>query len=105
MVTSTIVGAIGCLFNWIPPVGIEWLYLCSLGALGFLAQIWMTKSLQAAETNLITPVKYSEAIFTVLAGWLVFGEGQNILALVGILVVICSLVANVLVKKKMAPKT
>lgn len=105
MVTSTIVGAIGCLFNWIPPIGIEWLYLCSLGALGFLAQIWMTKSLQAAETNLITPVKYSEAIFTVLAGWLVFGEGQNILALVGILVVICSLVANVLVKKKMAPKT
>lgn len=99
MVISTLVGAVGCLFKWDSPVGIEWVYLCSLGILGFLAQIWMTKSLQAAETNLITPVKYSEAIFTVLGGWLVFGEGQNILALAGILLVICSLVANVIVKR------
>ncbi len=102
MVTATVVGAIGCLFNWITPQGIEWALLISLGILGYAAQLWMTKSLQAAETNLITPVKYSEAVFTLIAGWLIFGEGQNMYALAGIVMVIGALVANVIVKQKQA---
>lgn len=100
MVLSTVVGAFGCLYEWENPQGIEWPLLLSLGLLGFIAQIWMTKALQTAETNLITPVKYSEAIFTLLAGWMIFGEGQNVYALTGVLLVICALVANVYVKHK-----
>ena len=100
MVTATIVGAVGCLFQWTTPQGIEWLLLISLGILGYAAQLWMTKSLQAAETNLITPVKYSEAVFTLIAGWLIFGEGQNWYALAGIFMVIGALVANVWVKRR-----
>ncbi len=100
MVLSTIVGACGCLYEWQNPQGVEWPLLLSLGLLGFVAQVWMTKALQTAETNLITPVKYSEAIFTLLAGWMIFGEDQNAYALAGVLLVICALVANVYVKHK-----
>lgn len=100
MVFATLVGAVGCLFSWTTPKGIEWILLLSLGILGYAAQIWMTKSLQSAETNLITPVKYSEAIFTLIAGWIVFGEDQNLYSMLGILLVILALVANVWVKQK-----
>jgi len=100
MVTATVVGGIGCLFSWIAPQGIEWLLLLSLGILGYAAQIWMTKALQAAETNLITPVKYSEAIFTLIAGWLIFEENQNFFALLGIFMVILALIANIWIKQK-----
>ncbi|MEL6867642.1 MAG: EamA family transporter, partial [Bacteroidota bacterium] len=90
-------GGFFSLFNWVNPVGIEWLLLLSMGLFGFGAQLFMTKGLQIAATNLVTPFKYVEVIFTLFAGWLFFQEDQSWLALLGMGIIIASLIANVLV--------
>ncbi len=98
MTVATTVGGLMCLFNWITPQGIEWLILLFMGLSGFVAQVLMTKALQIAEANLIVPFKYSEVVFTLLVGWIIFGEHQTGMALLGMGVIVVSLLGNVLMK-------
>ena len=100
MVVASVVGGIGCLFKWVPPLGTEWLLVACLGIFGFTAQYFMTKGLQLAETNLIVPFKYTEVIFTVIAGYVLLGEYQTWQALVGMAVIILALIGNFLVKNR-----
>lgn len=99
LVIATLVGALGCLFNWQQPQGTEWLLLGSLGVFGFIAQYFMTVALQIAESNLITPFKYAEVIFTLITGFIFFGEYQTWIALLAMLIITLSLLANVWVKQ------
>jgi len=96
MMVASIVGGIGCLISWVSPVGIEWLIVGGMGVFGFVAQFFMTKALQLAETSLIVPFKYTEVIFTVIAGWLILSEYQTWQALIGICIIIAALVGNFL---------
>lgn len=95
---SMIISGIICLFNWQQPVGKEWFVLLSMGLFGYVAQVLMTKAMQAAETNLIVPFKYAEVIFTILFARIIFGEQQSWVALLGILVIVVALIGNVVVK-------
>lgn len=94
----TIISGIICLFHWQQPVGREWIGLLSMGLFGYVAQVLMTKAMQAAETNLIVPFKYAEVIFTILFAWIIFGEQQSWVSLLGILVIVLALIGNVVVK-------
>lgn len=97
---STIVAGAISIFNWVQPVGVEWVYLLAMGIFGFVAQYFMTKALQIEEANLITPFKYSEVIFTLLVGWTLFGEGQSLIAVFAMILIVASLLANVWTKQK-----
>lgn len=88
------------IFNWVQPVGIEWILLSTMGLIGFVAQYFMTRALQIEEANLVTPFKYSEVIFTLLVGWSFFGEGQSVIAVFAMFLIISSLLANVWAKQK-----
>lgn len=99
MFVAMIVGAIVSFFNWVSPIGVEWVLLISLGLFGFVAQYFMTRALQMAEANLVTPFKYSEVVFTLIAGWIIYGEKQGLMSILAILIIVCSLIANVLVKR------
>ncbi len=100
MCIAAMVGGFFSLFNWVQPEGIQWLIILSMGFFGFTAQLYMTKALQLAEANLITPFKYSEVVFTLLSGWLFFGEYQNWIAVLGMAIIILALIANVIVKER-----
>jgi len=100
----TIVSGVICLFHWQQPVGIEWLGLLSMGLFGYVAQILMTKAMQAAETNLIVPFKYAEVVFTILFAWIIFGEIQSQVSLFGILIIVLALIGNVMVKERKGQK-
>ncbi len=100
MTISTIAGAIGILFYWTPITAQEWVMLLSMGLLGFGAQYYMTKAIQLAEANLITPFKYLEAVFTLIVGWVMFGEYQTMVSLLAMTIIVLSLVANVWVKAR-----
>jgi len=99
MVIATIVGAIISCFHWVPPIGWEWFYLSLMGIFGFIAQYFMTRALQMEEANVITPFKYSEVIFTLIAGWVLFGEHQTFLAIAAMSLIVISLLANIQVKR------
>lgn len=100
-ISSVVSGSI-MIFQWVQPLPHEWLPLVSLGFLGFVAQYFMTIALQIEEANIISPFKYSEVIFTLCAGWLLFGEYQTIIAILGILIIISSIIGNVMVKKSLS---
>jgi len=95
MSLALLVGGISSLFYWVPPVGIEWVILLGMGVVGFFAQLFMTMGLQNAETHLVTPFKYAEVVFTLIVGWIFFGEYQTWVTFGGIGIIILSLIANV----------
>lgn len=98
MFASFCISGIATLFNWESPVGIEWIYLLASGIFGFIGQLTMTQALQMEETNMIVPFKYSEIIFTLIAGWILFGEQQNFYSLLGIACILFAVLTNTLVK-------
>jgi len=98
MVIATIVGGVLSIGNWINPVGIEWLLLLSLGIVGYVGQVYMTKAFQIASTSHVAPLKYIEVVFTLLLGIFLFGEVYTFWSLLGITMIIGGLVLNVLYK-------
>ena len=102
---TCLISGIISVFYWISPAGIEWLVLISMGLFGFFAQYFMTVALLLEEASVVTPMKYTEVIFTVIAGWLIYGEYQNWIAILAMSIIILSLVANVWVKQKLSVRS
>lgn len=100
MFIGTVLGGILCIRSWITPTGLDWLRLVSLGIFGFFGQIFMTKAFQIAKTNLVAPLKYIEVIFTICIGVTWFGDIYTLWSLLGILMIVTALVANVIVGNK-----
>lgn len=97
---ASIVGGLFSVFNWVPPKGLEWPLLFSMGIIGFFAQWLMTRALQLETANRIVPLKYTEVIFTLITGWILFGEAQSWVSLLAIMMIIAALLANIMVKSK-----
>ena len=100
MMVSLIIGSIGILFDWVEPTPIEWMLLLSMGLFGFGAQYYMTMALQLGEANQVAPFKYLEAIFTLIIGWIIFGEYQTAYSLIAMGIIVISLIGNVWIKSK-----
>ena len=100
MFIGTVIGGILCIFNWKTPIGNDWLVLSSLGFFGFFGQVFMTKAFQIAKTNLVAPLKYIEVVFTMTVGIAWFGDIYTLWSLLGILMIIGALIANVIIGKR-----
>jgi len=100
MIIAVITGGFLSISNWTQPQGIEWLILLSLGVFGYYGQLFMTKAFQNSETNIIAPFKYIEVIFTMLIGVIWFKDSYTLIACLGIILILGSLVLNVLIKSK-----
>ncbi|WP_262710704.1 DMT family transporter [Maribacter sp. ACAM166] len=100
MFIGTLIGGILCINGWVKPEGIDWLRLFSLGIFGFFGQVFMTKAFQIAKTNLVAPLKYIEVVFTILVGVSWFGDVYTLWSLIGILMIIVALTANVIIGRR-----
>ena len=96
MFIATCVGGLFSLFNWQTPIGLEWGLLLSLGVFGFFGQLYMTKAYQIAAIGTVAPLKYLEAVFALMVGWLWFGEGYTLLGLLGIILIIIGMLTIVI---------
>ena len=74
LVAASTVCAIGAIPEWKWPSAVDWLWLCSLGAIGGVAQILVTRALRLAPTSILAPFDYSSIVLAVLYGYLVFHE-------------------------------
>lgn len=97
---ATPVMAIISLFNWVTPVGIEWLLLVLMGVLTQIAQINMTKGLQSAEINEVASIKYVGIIFAISFDLWIFGVSYKLSSLIGILLVLTGVILNLRYKSK-----
>ena len=98
MVLSSIVTGIAMIPFWELPSTMEWVYLVTIGVLGYFGQVYMTKSLQLEMASRVTPVKYIEVIYSLILGLIWFGEGYGFLSFVGILLIVGSMLCNLAVK-------
>lgn len=99
MCIATVVGGVLAIFNWKTPHGIDILLLSSLGILGYVGQLFMTKAFQIGETNIIAPIKYIEVVFSIVAGIGFLNEEYTILSIVGMLLIITGVLLNIWYKR------
>jgi len=100
MAIGTLLGGVLALNDWRTPQGNEWIILSSLGFVGFVGQLFMTKAFQIASTNQVAPLKYLEVIFTVLIGAFWFMEIYTVWAILGMIMVIAGLLLNIFYKSR-----
>jgi len=100
MFCASIAGILFTGLNWNIPSPKEWTGLLSLGVLGFGGQYYMTKALQEESTIRVAPLKYVEAIFSFILGWIWLGETYTWIPIIGMLLIIGGMVLNVVWTKK-----
>ncbi|MET1169858.1 MAG: DMT family transporter [Flavobacteriales bacterium] len=89
-------------FNWITPVGMEWLLLIAVGILTQFAQVYMTKAYQSSEINTVAPLKYIGVIFALSWDILLFDFVPNGTMFLGIAMVVGGVVLNLQYKARLA---
>ena len=99
LVTLPITG-IYCLFFWVQPQGVEWIYLLCIGLLTQAAQYLMTRAYQQEEISKVASLKYLAVIYALGYGYIIFDETFNVLALSGMLLVLVAVALNVLYKHR-----
>ncbi len=100
MLVNILIGGLVSIFYWQTPIGIEWVFILSIGIVGFIGQFFMTQALQISESNMIVPFKYSEVIFSLILALLILGEQQTWISLLGIFLIMAGLIGNYIVKVK-----
>lgn len=68
----------------------QWLFLAGYGLLGAVAAILLMRAAQYAPAAMIGPTQYSQMIWAVLFGYLIFGDHVDLPMLVGIVLIVGS---------------
>jgi drug/metabolite transporter (DMT)-like permease len=100
MFTATVLSGIAMIPFWKSPDVLALLSLLAIGVLGYFAQLFMTKALQIEPASRIAPLRYIEVVYSLLLGFMFFGEGYTLLSLLGIALIIGSMITNVFLKQQ-----
>jgi len=82
------------LFNWVQPQGLEWLWLLLMGLMTQLGQYYMTVSYQLGRIARVAIVNYTEVLFALALGFILFAEHFNILTYAGMALVMVGVVLS-----------
>jgi drug/metabolite transporter (DMT)-like permease len=87
---AAVVSLIGAIPDWKwPPLG-DWFWLCSLGLIGGVGQILVTRALRLAPMSVLAPFDYSSIVLAMLYGYLWFKEQPSPMVWYGLPLVIGS---------------
>lgn len=75
-------------FDWISPNSMDWAYLFGIGVFGGLAQFAMIKAYKLAPANLIAPVEYTQFLWAIVFGLVIWGEVPSLKTYIGALIII-----------------
>ena len=89
-----LVGAvIQCLivpFYWQPVAPHDWLWMLATGILGAVGHLILIRALTLAPASVLAPFNYTQIIWALLLGWLVFGDAADAWMLAGGTVIVGS---------------
>lgn len=88
------------LFEWVTPVGHEWLVLILVGVLTQIAQYFLTKAYQSEELNQAAGVQYMGILYALGLGWVLFDETFNLMTYLGMSLVLAGVILNVVYKHR-----
>ena len=77
-------------FNWAIPVGLDWLVIVLVGLISSSGHALMVLSYANAPATIVTPFLYTSIIVATALGYYVFGDFPNLVAWIGIIIIIAS---------------
>lgn len=84
-----------CLFNWVQPIGWDWLILILVGVFTQFAQYYMTKAYQSEVLASVANLNYLGIIYALGLGYVFFGETFNLMTYLGMTLVLVGVILNV----------
>jgi S-adenosylmethionine uptake transporter len=90
MLTNVIVTGVATAFVYVPLPGDVLLKLCAVGLLSVLGQTLMIHAYRSTEAQFVAPMQYSQMLWALLYGALVFHETVDRTVLLGSAVIVCS---------------
>ncbi|MCB9192365.1 MAG: DMT family transporter [Flavobacteriales bacterium] len=87
-------------YEWITPIGWDWLLILLLGIFTQIGQVFMTKALQAEPANLVASLKYLGSIYALAYGYFIFDETYGLMSLLGIGLILSGVTLNVFTKHR-----
>jgi len=75
-------------FGWITPSAIDLLIFSFLGAASVLSLFCVVRSLKLASASVVVPYQYTLILWSVLFGWLVFGELPDASTMIGAAIIV-----------------
>jgi drug/metabolite transporter (DMT)-like permease len=84
---STLISAFPVAWSWQTPSPKQWLLLVTMGALGTLGQLLLTRGYAVASAGNVSPFTYFSVIFGALYGYLFWRETLNLHFVVGALII------------------
>ena len=77
-------------FDWQTPTLAQWLMLIAAGFLGGLGHYAIIKAYQRSEATLVAPFAYTEIVWAISLGLLVFGDFPDLFTFVGTAIIVAS---------------
>jgi drug/metabolite transporter (DMT)-like permease len=77
-------------FVWQPVAPFDWLPMVAMGALGGLGHLILIRALTVESASLLAPFAYSQIVWALILGYLVFGDVPDVWMLLGGAVIIAS---------------
>jgi drug/metabolite transporter (DMT)-like permease len=90
LAVSSVISLVTIPFGWLMPTPLQAVYLVGAGIAGGIAQILMTESYRHAELSVVAPFEYTSLVFSVIIGFLFFGDVPTWFMLVGGVIVVGS---------------
>ena len=88
------ISAVACLFYWVAPHGIDWLWLLACGLFTQGAQLTMTRAYQMERLSRVAPLNYVGMFYALGLGYLFFNERFGLLAYGGMALVLLGVGLN-----------
>ncbi len=90
LLASSVISLVTIPFGWVMPTPLQAAYLVGAGIAGGIAQIMLTESYRHAEMSVVAPFEYTSLVFSVIIGFVFFGDVPTWFMLVGGVLVVGS---------------
>lgn len=88
-------------FDWVMPVGIDWLVLILVGVLTQVAQYFMTRAYQTEELSKVANIQFTGILYAIFFGWVLFDESFNFNTYLGMAMVLVGVILNIAYKQRL----
>jgi drug/metabolite transporter (DMT)-like permease len=91
---QSLIGLVPALSSWRWPSTAAWGWVLLIAFCGTYSHYCMTNALRHAEATLVVPMDFIRVPLTALAGWLIYGERVDMLAVAGTALILGANVMN-----------
>jgi drug/metabolite transporter (DMT)-like permease len=90
LLSSSVISLVTVPFGWVMPSPLTAVYLIGAGIAGGIAQILLTESYRHADMSVVAPFEYTSLVFSVIIGFVFFGDVPTWFMLAGGVIVVGS---------------